>query len=116
MTLSALHLLLLLLAPMIISARPAEPMPSTPRDARQLLAPVPYVPWAQPAAIPDYRYGYNPLVTRNGAVPLDDLESRFGLALLLLLMGGIDDRFTLNRPPVFRPLNNRPRLEFIPQF
>lgn len=47
----------LLLAPLIISARPAEPIQSTPRDARQLLAPVHYLPWAQPALVPDHRYG-----------------------------------------------------------
>ncbi|XP_057368254.1 uncharacterized protein LOC130689233 [Daphnia carinata] len=115
MTFSAFHLLLLLLAPLIISARPTEPIESASRVARQLLTPVAYVPWAQPALVPDNRYGYNPLTTRNN-VPLDDLESRFGLALLLLLMGGIDDRFTANRPLGYRPFVNRPRLEIIPQF
>lgn len=60
--------------------------------------------------------GYNPLVTRDN-VPLDDIDSRIGFALLLLLLNGLDDddRLTSNRPLGNRPFFTRPRMEIRPQ-
>jgi hypothetical protein len=118
------------------SGRPAEPIKTASRETRQFVSPFP-VPWAQPSygfqqqgfgefgiyfickMLKNFKYifvnkGRNPLLVAPGTPVRDPVQERFGLALLLSLLGGgggdgdgdgDDDRFPWN----FRPFANLPQ-------
>ncbi|XP_046641516.1 uncharacterized protein LOC124326641 [Daphnia pulicaria] len=111
MSLALFSLLMLVLTPFMANARPAESTESIDsRDPRQILMMVPQRSnsWVQPnyndyyAGFRHNNYGYNPFRPAVGQ-PVNEVESRIGFALLLLLLNGLDDRYASTQQPMPNP-------------
>ncbi|EFX76521.1 hypothetical protein DAPPUDRAFT_322308 [Daphnia pulex] len=107
MSVALFSLLMLVLTPFIANARPTESLDS--RDPREILMMVPQRSnsWVQPnsndyAGFRQTNYGYNPFRPAVGQPP-NEVESRIGFALLLLLLNGLDDRYASTQQPMPNP-------------
>lgn len=82
------------------NARPADSTETISRDSRQLML---LGPVHGAGYYPGYRQipSFRPAAV--GQPPLNEVESRIGFALLLLLLNGLDDRFASTQQPVPNP-------------